>query len=370
MKQWIALLATLALLAATGYAAENRDKVLERIKAAGTVLNEIQAAPDKGIPEEIMASADCVAVVPSMLKGGFVVGANYGRGVATCRHGDSWSAPAPIRIEGGSLGLQIGGQAVDLIMLVMNQKGMDQLLQSKFKVGADVSAAAGPVGRHVEGTTDWKLRAQVLTYSRARGAFAGISLDGAVLKQDEDDTRLLYARMIPFDTILSGSTPAPGGTEAFLAEVSRYFHASKGKSASTGSSSAAQPSTGGTSGAASKVTGGENSQPPATGAVGSSVQTESSAGQTNTASKQRSATGPVDQPAASSAPSSADVQRNIQKALRDAPGLSAADVVVNVTDSSVELNGAVPNDSDKETIRRLAQQNAGTRKVVDNVVVK
>lgn len=374
MKFWLAVLALLSLLPAA-YAADDRDKELERIKAAGTVLNEIQSAPDKGIPEEIMASADCVAVIPSMLKGGFVFGANYGKGVATCRHGNTWTAPAPIRIEGGSWGLQIGGQAVDLVMLVMNQKGMDQLLESKFKVGADVSAAAGPVGRHVEGTTDWKMRAQVLTYSRARGAFAGITLNGAVLKQDEDDTRLLYGRMIPFRTILSGSIPAPNGTQAFLADISRYFRAAKGTEAASSSPSSTAPppvtdTAGGTSGTTASTTGTAASQTGTTGSVGGNTQPSTAAGQTGTASEQQSATGPVDQPTSTAAASSADVQRNIQKALRDAPGLSAADVVVNVTEDSIELNGAVPSDTDRQTVRSLAQQNAGTRKVVDNIVVK
>lgn len=381
MTFWFAVLAMLSLLL-PAYAADDRDKELERIKAAGTVLNEIQTAPDKGIPEEIMASADCVAVIPSMLKGGFVFGANYGKGVATCRHGNTWTAPAPIRIEGGSWGLQIGGQAVDLVMLVMNQKGMDQLLQSKFKVGADVSAAAGPVGRHVEGTTDWKMRAQVLTYSRARGAFAGITLNGAVLKQDEDDTQLLYGRMIPFRTILGGSIPAPTGTEAFLAGVSRYFRVAKGTEAASGlpsggaensaapSAASTDATTGGASGrAAAKPDNVNNAQTIPTGSVGSSTAVPNTAAESSTASERQSPS-PVDQPAPTSTPSSADIQRNIQKALRDTPGLSAADVVVNVTDNSVELSGTVPTENDKETIQRVAQQNASTRKVIDHVVVR
>src|SRR5216110_378359 len=164
-------------------------KAVDRIKAAGTVLDEIESAPDQGIPEEVLGSAECVAVVPTMLKGGFIVGARYGRGVASCRTPKGWSAPAFFTIKGGSFGLQIGGQAVDLVMLVMNQECMKNLLASKFQIGADASAAAGPVGRHAEGETDWKMRAQILTYSRARGAFAGITLNGAVIKQDKETTR-------------------------------------------------------------------------------------------------------------------------------------------------------------------------------------
>jgi lipid-binding SYLF domain-containing protein len=190
-----------------------------RLQASATVLNEIMATPDKGIPEDILGSAKCVAVVPSLLKGGFIVGAAHGRGMATCRTANGWSAPAPLTTTGGSIGLQIGGQAVDLIMVVMNDRGMQALLTSKFKLGADASVAAGPVGRHTEGSTDWKLRAEVLTYSRARGLFAGISFNGAVIKQDEDATREIYGRMVDFKSILTGSVVTPQSAEAFIAAV-------------------------------------------------------------------------------------------------------------------------------------------------------
>jgi lipid-binding SYLF domain-containing protein len=174
------------------------------------------AAPDKGVPEEILRSAQCVAVVPSLLKGGFVVGAAYGRGVATCRTPNApakWSAPAFFSVEGGSFGLQIGGQAVDLVMVIMNERGMRALLSSRFKLGADASVAAGPVGRHAEGMTDWKMRAQVLTYSRARGVFAGLTFNGAVIHTDGDSVRAFYGRQVPNRTILMGRivTPEDGG---------------------------------------------------------------------------------------------------------------------------------------------------------------
>jgi lipid-binding SYLF domain-containing protein len=190
-----------------------------RVESAATVLNEIMSTPDKGIPEEILGSAKCVAVVPSLIKGGFVVGGAHGRGMATCRLATGWSAPAPLTTTGGSIGFQIGGQAVDLVMVIMNDRGMTALLSSKFKLGADASVAAGPVGRHAEGSTDWKMRAEVLTYSRARGLFAGISFNGAVIKQDEDATRELYGRMVDFKTILTGSVPTPQPAEPFLAAV-------------------------------------------------------------------------------------------------------------------------------------------------------
>src|SRR5450756_1377356 len=193
-----------------------------RIEAAGAVLDEIQGAPDQRIPEEVLGSAECVAVVPSLLKGGFVVGARYGRGVASCRTPHGWSAPAFFTIGGGSFGLQIGGQASDLIMLIMNKGGMDSLLSSQFKLGADASAAAGPVGRHAAADTDWKMRAQVLTYSRARGLFAGLELAGAVIKQDKDSTREFYGRMVPFKTSLTGEIDAPKSAYPFLSTLSKW----------------------------------------------------------------------------------------------------------------------------------------------------
>src|SRR5436853_3301408 len=155
------------------------SKATDRAQAAADVLNEIQSAPDSGIPQEILGRADCVAVVPSMLKGGFVVGAKYGRGLASCRTPKGWSAPAFFTVKGGSFGFQIGGQAVDLVMLIMNKEGMNNLLSSKFQLGADASVAAGPVGRHAAAAADWTMRAQVATYSRARGVIAGVSVEGA-----------------------------------------------------------------------------------------------------------------------------------------------------------------------------------------------
>jgi lipid-binding SYLF domain-containing protein len=218
------ILVSLLLMVVTtlSWAEGDRDKVLDRVTAAGTVMNEIMAAPDAGIPDEILGSAECVAVVPSMLKGGFIVGAAYGKGVASCKTPNGWSAPAFFRVEGGSIGFQIGGQAVDLVMVIMNERGMRALLSSKFKLGADASVAAGPVGRHAEGATDWKMRAQVLTYSRARGVFAGISLNGAVMKQDRNDTRAFYGRMVPYRSLLTGVHEAPPDASPFLETLRRY----------------------------------------------------------------------------------------------------------------------------------------------------
>src|SRR5215813_10273307 len=211
-----------------------------RVESAATVLNEIMSTPDKGIPEEILGSAKCVAVVPSLIKGGFVVGGAHGRGMATCRLGGGWSAPAPLTTTGGSIGFQIGGQAVDLIMVIMNDRGLNALLTSKFKLGADASVAAGPVGRHAEGSTDWKLRAEVLTYSRARGLFAGVTVNGSSVTQDDDATRELYGRMIPFRTILTGAVATPQGGEPFVAAV-RKATGHEGKYASTPAKPPAAP---------------------------------------------------------------------------------------------------------------------------------
>jgi lipid-binding SYLF domain-containing protein len=217
------LLAVVVLgLAASQLAAEDTDnKAADRVKSASTVLEEIQSAPDTGIPDEVMGSADCVAVVPSMLKGGFVFGARYGRGVASCRTAKGWSDPAFFTIEGGSFGLQIGGQAVDLVMLIMNHKGMENLLSSKFKLGADASVAAGPVGRHAAADTDWKMRAQVLSYSRARGVFAGLELNGAVVKIDRESTLEFYGHMQPFSTTLQ-TVSSPQGAMPFLTSLAKW----------------------------------------------------------------------------------------------------------------------------------------------------
>jgi lipid-binding SYLF domain-containing protein len=221
------LLAALVLAALPMAAQDEEDKkdlakVEGRVAAAGKVMDEIQSAPDTGIPSNVLGSAECVAVVPSMLNGGFVFGARYGRGVSSCRTKDGWSAPAFFLIEGGSFGLQIGGQAVDLVMLIMNNDGMKNLLSSNFKLGAEASAAAGPVGRHAAADTDWKMRAQVLSYSRARGAFAGVELDGAVIKQDKEATRVFYGHMVSFRSALSGAVPPPDKAYPFLSVLAKW----------------------------------------------------------------------------------------------------------------------------------------------------
>jgi lipid-binding SYLF domain-containing protein len=221
MKKMLLLVVLLGLTASLFAADDDDNKSADRVKSASIILEEIQAAPDTGIPDEVMGSAECVAVVPSMLKAGFVFGARYGRGVASCRTAKGWSDPAFITIEGGSFGLQIGGQAVDLIMLVMNHRGMENLLNSKFKLGADASVAAGPVGRHAAADTDWKMRAQILSYSRARGIFAGLELNGSVIKMDRESTREFYGKMQPFRTTLE-TVSSPQAALPFLTSLSKW----------------------------------------------------------------------------------------------------------------------------------------------------
>jgi len=226
MKRLLLLGILIALSVMVVAADEKTDgkesKAKDRVQAAADVLNEIQGAPDQGIPAEVLGSAECVAVVPSMLKGGFVVGARYGRGLASCRTPKGWSAPAFFTVKGGSFGLQIGGQAVDLVMLIINDGGMQNLLSSQFKLGADASVAAGPVGRHAAADTDWKMRAQVLSYSRARGIFAGLELNGAVIRQDKDSTREFYGHMVTSKASLEGEIEPPADAYPFLQTLAKW----------------------------------------------------------------------------------------------------------------------------------------------------
>src|SRR5579885_1789542 len=213
---------------------KNQSEIAKRIDASAKVLDEIMGTPDKAIPDKVMSGAKCIAVIPSMVKIAVGFGGSHGKGIATCRTADGrWSAPAPVTITGGSWGLQLGGQAVDLVMVVMNQSGMDHLLSSKFKLGADASAAAGPVGRDAGADTDIKMRSEVLTYSRARGLFAGVDLNGAALTQDKDETRLLYGKFEPFEAILDGKVQPTSSSEAFLAAVRKYSAQSKGRETSS-----------------------------------------------------------------------------------------------------------------------------------------
>jgi lipid-binding SYLF domain-containing protein len=220
MKKFVTLVAVLSLgVASAAWAESNREATNERLDHAGRVLHEIMAAPDKGIPQEVLEHAKCVAVVPHLLKGGFVIGAENGRGVATCRTAHGWSAPAFFAITGGSWGLQIGIEGVDLVMIIQNDRGMQRLIGSGFELGADASAAAGPVGRHASADTNWKLDTEILTYSRAKGAFAGLTLNGASIRRDEDSTEAVYGHDISTRRILTGEVAVPASANAFLEAV-------------------------------------------------------------------------------------------------------------------------------------------------------
>jgi SH3 domain-containing YSC84-like protein 1 len=218
MKKLMLLVVVLSL-GCLSWAGSARQDAVDRLNNSATVLHEIMQAPDNGIPEEVLENARCVAVVPHLMKGGFIVGAEHGKGVATCRTAEGWSAPAFITVSGGSVGFQIGIEGVDLVMIIQNEKGMQRLLSSDFKVGADASAAAGPVGRHASAGTSWKLDTEILTYSRAKGAFAGLTLDGASVRQDADSTRAIYGKKITTRAALTGRVAAPLAAQSFLAAV-------------------------------------------------------------------------------------------------------------------------------------------------------
>src|ERR1700694_4585358 len=218
MKKVMFLLAMLSL-GTLCWAGSAREDATERLENAGNVLHEIMAMPDKGIPEEVLEHAKCIAVVPHMVKGGFIFGGKGGKGVATCRTAHGWSAPAFIKISGGSWVLQSVLESLDLVMIIQNEKGMQKLLSSNFQIGSDASAAAGPVGRHASAGTDWKLDTEILTYSRAKGAFAGLTLEGASIREDSDSRHAIYGRKVTTRALLLGKVPAPSAAQPFLAEI-------------------------------------------------------------------------------------------------------------------------------------------------------
>jgi lipid-binding SYLF domain-containing protein len=219
MKKLVALVALFCLGAATVAWSETREELQNRLDNAALVLHQIMNTPDKGIPEEVLEHARCVAVVPHMIKGGFVFGAENGRGVATCRTANGWSAPAFFAITGGSWGLQIGVEGVDLVMIFQGDRGMQRLENAKFQIGADASAAAGPVGRHASANTDWKLNTEILTYSRAKGAFAGLTLTGADIRRDDSSMDAYYGHDVSTHRVLHGEVAVPASAGRFLDAV-------------------------------------------------------------------------------------------------------------------------------------------------------
>ncbi len=225
MKKISGMLCALAIsVSALGSAhAQDMAKLNDRLDSARAVIDEVMSVPDKAIPQSIVSSAKCLVVIPSFKKGAFVFGAQYGQGVATCRTPRGWSAPVFVQLTGGSFGFQIGGQATDLILVAMNDHGLEDMLRNKFKIGGDAAASAGPVGRNAQAGTDWKLNAEFLTYSRSKGLFAGIDLDGTVLSQNTDYTRLEYGSDLPFADVLHGKVPTPQNARGFVHTVAKYF---------------------------------------------------------------------------------------------------------------------------------------------------
>ncbi len=204
-------------------AASSKQDLQQRVDAAKVVLDQILGTSDRTIPLNILQMATCVGVVPGMKKGAFLFGVQYGQGIVTCRTGHGWSAPVFIRMAGGSFGFQAGGQSTDLILVAVNNKGFQDLLRSKFQIGGDVSAAAGPVGRDSQAATDWRMNAELLTYSRSKGLFAGIDLDGTSVSQNTDDTNTYYGASHSFTSILSGTVPVPTGAVPFVRAVAKAF---------------------------------------------------------------------------------------------------------------------------------------------------
>jgi lipid-binding SYLF domain-containing protein len=227
MKKAMISICLCFMLTGSAYAASSREDLQARIDAAKTVMDEIMAAQDRSIPMNILEDATCVAVVPGLVKGAFVFGGQYGQGVVTCRTGHGWSAPVFIRMAGGSFGFQIGGQSTDLVLVAVNDHGLQDLLKSKFKIGGDASAAAGPVGRSGQAATDWKMNAELLSYSRNKGLFAGIDLDGTSVSQNQEDTDLYYGGHHEFAPILKGDVPVPADAAPFVRDVAHHFVAAK-----------------------------------------------------------------------------------------------------------------------------------------------
>ena len=223
MRKFIVAICLCFIVPSSSFAASSREDLQARLDSAKIVLEQVMGAQDSGIPMNILQQATCVAVVPGLIKGAFVFGGQYGQGVVTCRTGHGWSAPVFIRMAGGSFGFQIGGQSTDLVLVAVNDRGFQDLLKSKFKIGGDASAAAGPVGRSGQAATDWKLNAELLSYSRAKGLFAGVDLDGTSVTQNSEDTELYYGQPHTFQDILKGNVDVPPGAVAFVRDVAQYF---------------------------------------------------------------------------------------------------------------------------------------------------
>jgi lipid-binding SYLF domain-containing protein len=223
MKKLIAVLCLAGAATLSAHAEADKATLDSRVHAATDTIQQIMSVPDKAVPNKIAQQATCIGVIPGMKKGAFIFGAEYGRGLVTCRTGHGWSAPVFITLGGGSFGFQLGGQSTDVVLVAVNDKGFQDLLKSKFKIGGDAAAAAGPVGRNSQAATDWKLSAELLTYSRSKGLFAGVDLTGTSVTQSSDDTRTFYGVDHTTDDILKGNVPVPDDAKEFVRAVARYF---------------------------------------------------------------------------------------------------------------------------------------------------
>ena len=222
------ILLLLFLAALTSFAKDDKAEVTQRLENAADVLHEIMGIPEKGIPQDLLDKSHCIVVVPGMKKGAFIVGAKYGKGFMSCRRGGTgWSAPGAVKIEGGSVGLQIGGSETDVVLLVMNERGAERLLSTKFTLGAEGEVAAGPVGRSSTAQTDAGMRAEILSYSRSRGVFAGLSLSGATLRPDLDDNKAMYGKPLSNKEIVDSRMAAPPAASKLMAELNRYSRREK-----------------------------------------------------------------------------------------------------------------------------------------------
>ena len=227
MRKPILMISALILGVVLTALASDRDEDVGRIKAATQVFQEIMNTPDKSIPLELLETAKCIAIIPGEKKVAFGIGGNYGKGLATCRTAHGWSAPLFLAVGGGSVGFQIGGSSTDIVMLFMNDQALQSLMRDKFRIGADASAAAGPVGRHAAAGTDIKLNAQILTYARSKGAFAGVSLDGAVVQSDQSGDQAMYGANVNRQEILNGKVPVPNPAQPLLNNIEKYAREAK-----------------------------------------------------------------------------------------------------------------------------------------------
>jgi lipid-binding SYLF domain-containing protein len=227
LKHFLLVTSLVGLVTLTAFASSDRDDDVNRTHKAAQVFQEIMNTPDQGIPQDLLESAKCIAIIPGDVKFAFIFGGSYGRGIATCRTEQGWSAPMFVAIDGGSIGYQIGGSSTDLVMLFMNDHALKSLMSDKFKLGADASVAAGPVGRNAAAGTDLKLTAEILSYSRSKGVFAGVSLDGAVMQADKSGDRAMYGDDVDRHEILSGKVPVPESARTLLHELGEYVQDAK-----------------------------------------------------------------------------------------------------------------------------------------------